>query len=305
MDKILIIKIGALGDVVRTTSLLHALQGEITWATKKPSFPLLAKNPLIHKIVDLSDEFDSLVQEEYKLVINLDEEPQACELATKVKKSELVGAYSDSGKVTYTDSSAPWFDMGLISKFGKEAADKMKWDNKKSYQEIMFGMIGKKFNGEEYSLPVEPHFNPAGKEKAGLETRSGDRWVGKRWSRFPELIEMLSKERIRAVKFKAFPTLAGFIKNINSTDLVVTTDSLALHIALALKKQVIALFTCTSWHEIHGYGRMEKVVSPAIEKYFYNTTEEALKSGEEIRPEIVFDALLRLKRKSQAALAKV
>ncbi len=293
MDKILIIKIGALGDVVRTTSLLHALKGEVTWATKKPSFPLLAKNPLIHNTVDIAESYDDLLKQEYKLIINLEEEPQACELASRAKKSELVGAYSDNGKITYTDSAAPWFDMGLISRFGKAAADKKKWENTKSYQELMFAMIGKKFNGEEYILPVEPHSNEAGKEKVGLETRSGDRWVGKRWTRFPELIEKLSNEKIRCVKFKAFPTLSGFIKHINTTDIVVTTDSLALHLSLALKKRVIALFTCTSWHEIYGYGRTEKVVSPQIEKYFYNTAEEALKSGEAIQPETVYDAVSR------------
>ena len=179
-------------------------------------------------------------------------------------------------------------------------ADAKKWENRRTYQEIIFGMLGKKFNGEEYILPVEPQSSPAGQEKAGLETRSGDRWVGKRWNRFPELMELLKAEKIKTVKFKAFPTLAGFIKHINGTDLVVTTDSLALHVALALKKKVVALFTCTSWHEIHGYGRMEKIVSPVIEKYFYNTTEEALKSGEAIEPGKVLEALKKLREEKAA-----
>ena len=295
MDKILIIKIGALGDVVRTTSVLRALQGEVTWVTKRPSFPLLAKNPFIKKTVDLDEGFNSLLRDEYRLVLNLDEEPQACELATALKKKELIGCYADGGKAVYTDSSAPWFDMGLISRLGKKAADLKKWENRRTYQEIIFEMLGKRFNGEEYILPVEPQSNPAGQEKVGLETRSGDRWVGKRWSRFSELMELLKAEKIKTVKFKAFPTLAGFIKHINGTDLVVTTDSLALHVALALKKKVVALFTCTSWHEIHGYGRMEKIVSPLIEKYYYNTAEEALKSGDAIEPAKVFEALKKLK----------
>ena len=295
MDKILLIKIGALGDVVRTTSLLHALEGEVTWATKKTSFPLLAKNPRIAHTVDLTQSMASLLKQEYRLVINLDEEPLACELATKARKQELVGAYSQDGKITYTDSSSEWFDMGLISKFGKKAADLKKWENKKSYQEIVYGMLGKKFNGEEYVLAVDPKPAIPGKEVVGLETRSGDRWVGKRWTRFPELIDILTKEKIKSVKFKPFPTLTGFIRHINQTDLVVTTDSLALHVALALKKKVAALFTCTSFHEIYPYGRMEKIVSPEIGKYYYNTTEEALKSGDAVEPETVFEALRKLK----------
>ena len=195
MDKILIIKIGALGDVVRTTCLLRALKGEVTWATKKPSFPLLHKNHFIEQTVDITENFSDLLKPEYRLVINLEEEPLACDLAARARKKELIGPYSESGKITYTDSSAPWFDMGLISKHGKKAADRKKWENNKSYQEIIFGMLGKKFNGEEYVLPVGPRMPQSGKETAGLETRSGDRWVGKRWKRFPEFEALLKAEK--------------------------------------------------------------------------------------------------------------
>ena len=41
--KNLIIKLGALGDVLRTTPLLHILQGDIYWITKKEAIPLLPK----------------------------------------------------------------------------------------------------------------------------------------------------------------------------------------------------------------------------------------------------------------------
>ena len=307
MDKILIIKIGALGDVLRTTAILPALKGEVTWVTQKSSFPLLAQNPFIKKIVDVDEGY--LLREEYRLILNLDEEPKALKLAMMLKKKELIGAYMDesSGGAAYTESSASWFDMGLISRLGKKAANVKKWENQRSYQEIIFGMVGKKFNGEEFILPVLPKAHPApeGQEIVGLETRSGDRWVGKRWSRFPELIELLKAEKIRRVKFKTFPTLEEFIQHINSTDWVVTTDSLALHVALALKKKVVALFTCTSWQEIYGYGRMEKIVSPLLEKYFYNTTKEALKSGEAIEPTRVFEALIRICKQPQTHRAGV
>jgi hypothetical protein len=32
--------------------------------------------------------------------------------------------------------------MSLISKYGKEKADLLKWKNRKSYQEILFEMLG-------------------------------------------------------------------------------------------------------------------------------------------------------------------
>jgi hypothetical protein len=38
--------------------------------------------------------------------------------------------------------------MNLISKYGKEKADLLKWKNRKSYQEILFEMLGEEFKGE-------------------------------------------------------------------------------------------------------------------------------------------------------------
>jgi len=40
--------------------------------------------------------------------------------------------------------------MSLIYKYSKEKADLLKWKNRKTYQEILFEMIDKKFKGEGY-----------------------------------------------------------------------------------------------------------------------------------------------------------
>jgi ADP-heptose:LPS heptosyltransferase len=50
---------------------------------------------------------------------------------------------------------------------------------------------------------------------------------------------------------------------------VICGDTLAMHLGLALGKRVVALFTCTSPWEIYGYGRLAKVVSPLLERFFY------------------------------------
>ena len=305
MDKILLIKIGALGDVVRTTSLLRALQGEVTWVTTKSAFPLLKNNPLVHQISDIAADRASIGKNRYDLVINLDEDPLACELAAQVDKGRLIGTYSEGGRIVYTESSAEWFDMGLVSRYGRKEADERKWKNAKSYQEIIFGMLGKKFQGEEYVLAA-PDLKKGRSGKPGLigiETRSGDRWAGKRWSRFPELLNLLKKNGLPCVKFRAFPTLEQFIRHIHKTSLVVTTDSLAMHLSLALGKKVVALFTCTSVHEIYDYGRMTKVVSPLLEKYYYSMDPE-LKSGEAIEPAVVLEELMKLQEKNLEVVSR-
>jgi heptosyltransferase-2 len=304
MDKILLIKIGALGDVVRTTSLLRVLEGEVTWVTKRNAFLLLKNNPFIRHVSDIGSAASSLRQNHYDLIVNLDEEPEACALASNLNKSQIIGAYEDHNKITYTESSAEWFDMGLISRFGKKTADEKKWNNRKSYQEIIFDMLGKKFGGEEYVLAFQEPKPGKGEtiERVGIETRSGDRWAGKRWARFPGFCALLKKNKIPYSKFKTYPTLEQFIRHIEKTDPVVTTDSLALHIALALKKKVVSLFTCTSFHEIYDYGRMTKVVSPLLERFFYSADRE-LKSGEAIEPQTVLEELLKLKGEVKKGLA--
>ena len=52
--KTLIVKLGAMGDVIRTTPLLHVLEGDVCWVTKKESIPLLP--PLkVRQIIDIDE----------------------------------------------------------------------------------------------------------------------------------------------------------------------------------------------------------------------------------------------------------
>ena len=298
MGNTLIIKLGALGDVVRTTPVLRALEGPVTWATSERAAPLLRGIPQIARVVT---DLPSLQDETFDLVLSLDEEREACLLATRHQNrgAELIGAYmSARGAPAYTISSAGWFDMGLISKFGKAEADRRKLRNRRSYQEILFGMLGRKFGGEEYLLPPldrPPQVRPG---LVGLEERAADRWPEKRWSRFGEFEELLSDRGTKFVRFAQKPSLDDFMREVAETDAVVTTDSLAMHLALGLGKKVVALFTCTSPWEIHGYDRMEKAVSPRLEKYFYSTAPTT-ESGASIDPAEVYRLLASLDERAR------
>lgn len=273
-SKILIIKLGALGDVIRTTPLLHRhiLDGDIYWVTRKEAIPLLPKN-ILKEVISI-EEAKSLLQDQYfDLVISLDDDYEAAELASMVKKNIIIGSFLDeTGKVTYTESSSEWFDMGLISKYGKEVADELKKKNTKTYQEIIFRMIGKEFKGEEYIINYD--FNKTKKESSGtkiigIESRAGDRWPTKKWNKYKELAELLTKDGYEVRFFSQRERLEQYIEDISECDLVVTGDTLALHLALALKVKVVAIFTCTSPTEIYDYNRMIKVVSPLLDMAFY------------------------------------
>lgn len=274
IQKTLIIKLGALGDVLRTTALLRALEGEVTWLTSAKAAPLLARNPFIHRI-ELMERFDrSLLESPFDQVINLEDEPEAARVASEVKATERIGAFWDGQGVVYSESSREWFDMSLISRFGKAEADRRKMANRKTYQELIFSMLGKQFNGEEYVLAKPDGVLPIPK-RVGLESRAGDVWPMKQWNQFPALAQELERRGFTVSFFEQRPTLEQYIADIQRCDYVICGDTLAMHIALALRKRVVAIFTCTAPQEIYDYGRLTKVVSPLWTKYFYARTYAA------------------------------
>ena len=120
--RILVIKLGAIGDVIRTTTILLGLKEryknyKIDWVTKKESFDVLKNNNLINNIFLIEKLKNKLYQKKYDLIINLDDDYDACKLATKIDSKKIIGAYLKNNKKVYTKGSSLWFNMGLLSKF--------------------------------------------------------------------------------------------------------------------------------------------------------------------------------------------
>jgi heptosyltransferase-2 len=253
--KILIVKLGAMGDVLRTTCLLRVLEGEIDWITSKRGSLLLKNNPFIKNII-LFDERHNIINKEYDLIISLEDEEQVLKFVSSLNHKKLVGSYYDRG-ATYSEDSSEWFDMGLISKYGKEKADELKKLNKRSYQEMLFSMLGKKFNGEEYVFDYPR--NKVGENIIGVEKNAGGVWNLKKWPKYDELISRLKREGYKVKVFEFRKNITDYFNDINSCKVVVTGDTLTMHLGLVLEKKVVALFGPTSYNEIYGYGRMKKI----------------------------------------------
>ena len=298
---LLIIKLGAIGDVIRTTTILSALKEkfncQIDWVTKKKSFDILKNNDLIDNIYFI-DKNTELENKKYDLVINLDDGEEACELATGISSEKTVGAYLKDRKKVYTEDSSPWFDMGLISKLGKEKADQSKARNKRTYQEIMYEILDLDYKNQEPILILNDEELKFGKDFAeknninqddlviGINTGAGGRWKDKKLDEelTSELIDKLNtiknvklvlfggpeeKERNENIK-KTVTThiidagcdnsLMEFASLVNLCHILVTSDSLAMHIGTALKKNIIAFFYPTSASEIELYSRGVKII---------------------------------------------
>jgi heptosyltransferase-2 len=265
---VLIIKLGALGDVVRTTPLLRVIEGNVTWVTAARAVPLLRGNPYINRLLSIEEGRDTLRGEKYDLVMNLEDDEAAAKLASDCGKGTIVGAYMGEQGVRYTESASAWFDMSLISRFGKAKADELKKLNRKTYQEFAFAMIGRPFRGEEYVLNT-PLTKATEANLVGLEARAGDVWPMKRWNKYEELAERLERAGFKIKIFQQRESLLDYVDDINECEYVVCGDTLAMHLGLALRKKVAAIFTCTTPYEIYDYGRMIPIVSPLYTTYFY------------------------------------
>src|SRR5262249_6844156 len=134
--KILIVKHGALGDVVRTSYFAGPLRrkfgGALTlfWITAPGSVPLIARNPNIDRVLT---KFDDVFDEVFDTVYSLDDEDGILANVSRLRCARIVGAYRKEGQIAYSADSAAWFDMGLRSRFGKARADELKKINSRTH----------------------------------------------------------------------------------------------------------------------------------------------------------------------------
>lgn len=145
--QILIVKRGALGDVIRTTPLVRVLEGEITWVTSNAALPFLQYAPRITELMARDDPGFRL-EGKYDLVINLEDDLSFGRFAAAVAAENVIGPYLKSRVITYDQSSNKWFDMSLSSRYGHAKADEVKLQNRKTYQEMIFSTVGMTFRGE-------------------------------------------------------------------------------------------------------------------------------------------------------------
>ena len=313
---ILIIKLGAIGDVIRTTSILPGLKEKykdcmIDWVTKKESFDILKNNKLINNIYLINGNIKNGIRDkEYILIISLDDDYDACKLATEIKHKEVIGAYLKDGKKVYTGDSSLWFDIGLISKFGKQKADELKAKNKKTYQQIIYEILGLDYEKQEPILVLNDNEIGFGKNFAeknnlknddlviGINTGAGGRWQDKKLSieETSELIDKLNN-KIKNVKLLLFGgpeekernekikqlvktniidagcnnSLIEFASLLNLCNILITSDSLAMHIGIAVKKKIVAFFYPTSASEIELYNKGVKIIGKGEDRCSYKT----------------------------------
>ncbi|MDD5331723.1 MAG: glycosyltransferase family 9 protein [Candidatus Nanoarchaeia archaeon] len=307
-EKILIIKLGAIGDVIRTTPILTALRRkyenpQIIWLVKEESIDALKNNYLIDKIYIYNQEtLLKLKYEKFDILYSLETDMPGTAIANEIKADKKYGFYLD--------------EFGQPSAFNKEAefiiekalSDYLNKNNRKTYQQYIFEASHLPFTNEEPILNLSEHqrfFASEFLHKNNLRKEDkilgihigggGKRWPSKVWHK-DEVLKFirLLKDKYKVIIFSStqekeiqkelinnpeiknyvYPnnpenSLGEFIAVANLCETIVTGDSMALHVSTALKKKTIALFFCTPDWEIETYGRVKKLVSPLLMKYFF------------------------------------
>ena len=280
--EILIIKLGAAGDVIRTTPLLHRLRkvypkARITWLTE---FPDLVPRAFVDKIVDFrSPDTFFLLAAEFDLVYSLDKDYSATSLAALVK------AKSKKGYILSKNHPAP-IDRDAEHKYFTGIFDDICLKNRKHYVEEIFEICGFNFNREKYILelasqrPALPAFT---KPVVGLNTGCGSRWQTRLWPEesWVKLAVLLKKKGYtplllggpqedqlnRRIAKKSGAQYLGtfklndFIHEVNLCDLVITQVTMGLHIAIGLNKKIILMNNIFNRYEFYLYD-LGKIVEP-------------------------------------------
>ncbi len=285
----LIVKLGATGDVVRTTPLLRRLNGEVTWLTASKNVVLL--HDLKEGLRCFSwEQRESTRDRRYDLVINLEDSTEAARFLKTVEAGELFGAYSDSADVLrYTDNSRNWFDLSLISRFGKQQADKLKLENRQTYQDLIFDGLEFWFNGEAYLLPEPPETGLKG--DVAIAPEAGPVWPMKNWAYYDRLKQGLESEGLTVNVLPRRATLLEHLADVRNHRCLVGGDSLPMHFALGTGTRCVTIFNCTSPWEIYDYGLQRKIVSPFLEEYFYKR-ENDRRATTAISLDEVFNAVM-------------
>lgn len=328
MSQIAILKTGALGDVLRTTSIVPGLRARhagarVTWVTAHGAVDLVRTNPGVDRVEPVAPKDDAeidaladrLASERFDRVLSFDDEEPMCRLASRLGAPSdaggpVSGAYlSADGERAYTRDFGPWFDMGLLSIHGKEEADRLKKLNERSHPAIYADMLGIEMGEPELPLPDEAAaFGAAFAERngltgeglrIGLNTGAGGRWESKKLpvERTVELARTIVGRHGARTRFVVLggpdeaernaAILAGvgafagavdagtdnslleFAAIVDGLDLLITSDSLALHVANARRVPIVAFFAPTSAAEIELYGRGEKVASTSPDACTY------------------------------------
>lgn len=241
----------SLGDILRTTVILHLFppdQYHVTWLVDQKGVSLLKGNPFIQRLLVVNPFTPHLLLSEwFDIVINFEKEPGICAVSDRIPAWRRFGFRLDPQ--THTAVSYDHADEALSFTTDPDA----KRGKSKSWSEILYEMLGHRYEGQPYILGYQPRSGII--HDVGLNHLVGAKFPLKRWpeGHWQALNDDLAQD-YRVSWQQGTNDIEDYIEWIASCRMLVTNDSLGLHLALGLGKQVVALFGPTISGEVDGPG---------------------------------------------------
>ncbi len=250
----------SLGDILRTTVILHLFPPDeyhVTWLVDAKAVSLLKGNTHIHRLLIINPFTPHLLLSEwFDIVVNFEKEPGICAVSDRIPAWRRYGfrlnPQTHSAEAYDHSDEALSFTVDSIAKRKKA----------KSWSHILYEMLGHQYEGQPYLLGYRPKMEIC--HDVGLNHLIGKKFPLKRWpeAQWNRLHEQLSPQYSVCWQ-QGSNDIEDYIEWIASCRVLVTNDSLGLHIALALGKPVVALFGPTISTEVWG-ERLIKV-GPALD----------------------------------------
>jgi heptosyltransferase-2 len=282
-EQVLVVKLGAMGDVLRTTALLPDIvaahhRTAVTWVARRESLPVVRGNPLVHRSFAADEAVAVLSTRRFAAIYALDADEDALALArlaqAPIRRGYRAGEHGTAVGVE-PGGDDTLFRLGL--------SDAAKRANRRSYLELLGCTAGIRWSGRAPVLVLQDEtVRAVRRELGGLErpligvnAGAAARWQHKRWTprHTAAFVARLHDEGMSAILFgededaranralaaRFGPRVHAFESSesaprlfaaIAQLDALVTTDTLAMHAGWALARPIVALFGPTSAPEI-------------------------------------------------------
>ena len=295
--RVLIVHLGALGAVVRSTALLAAIHrkypgAHLTWVTDSPAHKLLLNHPRVDRVLTTaSEDLLQLAAQKFEVAFVIDKSLKAAGVLAQTQADQVFGFRVDSSTNTIVPANP---EAEYLWSLGLSNSKKF-FENKRPETSLMTeALVLGADRGDDYDLPLtaqEQRESEARKKiwrkrdqiVIGLNTGCSPVIPYKKWTveyhreLILDLLEIGYKnivllggpedsERNERIGYNLpviqSATTAGLrdgLISVAACDVVVTGDSLGMHMAIATKAYTIAWFGPTCDHEIELYGRGEKL----------------------------------------------
>ena len=305
-ERILLIKLDSLGDVVRSTALSEGIKkkypdSQLTWLTNEESRIFIDGNKFVDRVMIYNTtNIRQLQFEKFDIIINLDKAHKATSMMMLFSSDDKrgYGLHSEGHVISLNDGSKYHYNM-CLDNWG------IKTKNKMSYQELIFKISDLEYDNEKPIINLDRHLTETFKKYfykkyniknknniIFLNTGCGPVYPHKKWTYdgYKKLIEYLlesDNNRILLVgsdleflrnknlweEFKSKKvinttnkyTIEELCYLVDLSDIIVTGDTVALHIAISLNKKIVSFFGPTPHQEVNLFGLGKKLVREELD----------------------------------------